>query len=497
MSEKKSAIVIGAGVGGIATAIQLAQHGYSVKIFEKNPNPGGRCGQIVRDGHTFDLGATIVLMPGIYRDVFKMLGLSFEECLEAKPLPVIYQLHYADGTIFDFTTNEDRMQSQLEAIEPGSFQQFGLYVAEGYKMFQLALQKLLGRNFYHWFEFVNFGNIKLLFDLKTHIRQATYVQRFFKDQRLKTAFSFQNIYVGQNPFKAPALFAMLPAAEISEGSFCFKGGMYSVVEKLLTVAAGLGVECECNKPVARIVVDKHSAKGVIFEDGSYVRADLVVANADLPYVYRDLLPGKCQSAWLDHLDYSCSAITFHWGLDKQYPQLADHCVFLSEDYREGLNKLFDENSMSDAPSFYVHAPVGNDPSAAPEQQDSISIIIPVGKIEARQAQDWDQLKQTARHYVIERLKKEGLTDIEAHIKFEICYNPQTWNTNCHITKGAVFGSVSHHITQMGYFRPHNRHNRYKNLYFVGGSTHPGNGIPLVLLSSKLTTERILKEQTNK
>ena len=119
MSEKKSAIVIGAGVGGIATAIQLAQHGYSVKIFEKNPNPGGRCGQIVRDGHTFDLGATIVLMPGIYRDVFKTLGLSFEECLEAKPLPVIYQLHFADGTIFDFTTNEHRMKMPGTSIQSG------------------------------------------------------------------------------------------------------------------------------------------------------------------------------------------------------------------------------------------------------------------------------------------------------------------------------------------------------------------------------------------
>jgi len=493
MDGNKSALIIGAGVGGIATAVQLARNGYKVKVYEKNASPGGRCGQIIRDGHTFDLGATIFLMPSIYRSVFKSLGLSLEDCLTVKPMSVIYKLYFADGEAINFTTDKAAMQSQLERIEPGSFEKLQSYVSKGYSLFQLAEKELLGRNFYALFDFINLKNVGLLFRIKTHIKHKTYIGRFFKDPHLKTTFTFQNIYVGQNPFKAPALFSMLPAAELTEGSLVPAGGMYSVVETLVSTATSLGVEFYYNKPVAGISVEKDKARSLLFEDGSEIQAGIIVANADLPYVYRELLPDRFRSARIEHLQYSCSAITFHWGLDKMYPQLENHSVFVSRHYKESLEKIFDENGMSDEPCFYVHAPAASDPSAAPRDQDSISIIVPVGHLDPKKEQDWNKLKQTARASVIQRLKKEGLEDIEEHIKFEICYMPKTWNSAYNISRGSVFGSINHNIFQMGYFRPHNRHSRYKNLYFVGGSTHPGNGVPLVLLSSKLTSERILKE----
>jgi phytoene dehydrogenase-like protein len=166
---------------------------------------------------------------------------------------------------------------------------------------------------------------------------------------------------------------------------------------------------------------------------------------------------------------------------------------LAGDYKESLDKIFKDKTMAEAPSFYIHAPVKNDPSAAPEGQDTISVIVPVGHLDPKKDQDWAALKEIARAGILKRLQSEGLTDLEEHIKFEICYLPKTWETVLNITKGSVFGSISHSILQMGYFRPHNKHPRYKNLYFVGGSTHPGNGVPLVLLSSKLTSERILKD----
>jgi phytoene desaturase len=491
--DKKSVVVIGAGVGGIATAIRLAQQGYQVKVYEKNAAPGGRCGQLLREGHRFDLGATIFLMPSLYRQVFESIGLSLEESFETKPLPVIYRIYYGNGETLDFTTEKERMDAQLEKIEPGSAQKARLFVSNGYRLFQMAVKELLGRNFYSLFEFVNFKNIGLLFKIKTHIRLLAYVGRFFKHTHLKVAFSFQNIYVGQNPFTAPALFSMLSAAELTEGSLFPVGGMYSIVEKLVSVAKALGVEFIYGKSVVQIKVGKNKAEGIVLEDGSEIQGDIVVANADLPYVYRELLPGKCSSFRLDHLKYSCSALVFHWGLDKTYPQLAHHGVFLSEHFRESLDMIFKNKTLSNEPSFYIHAPVNTDPTAAPADQDSISVIVPVGHLVARKEQDWNALKQLARTSVLERLKKEGLDDFEEHLKFEICYLPKTWNTAYNITKGSVFGSVNHSILQMGYFRPHNKHHRYKNLYFVGGSTHPGNGVPLVLLSSKLTSERILKD----
>jgi phytoene desaturase len=493
MSDSKSVVIIGAGIGGIATAVYLAKNGYEVKVYEKNSFPGGRCGQIIHDGHRFDLGATMLLMPTIYRKVFESLGLNFEDYLEVKPLNNIYKIYFDDGAEIAFTTDDIKMRSQLEKIESGSFRNFQTFVSRGYEFFQLSLYKLIARNFYNLFEFVNLKNVWLLFRLKIYISQYTYTRRFFKHTHLKMAFTFQNIYVGQSPFKSPALFAMLPSAELTEGSFFPAGGMYSIIDKLLSTARDLGVQFYYNKPVSKIKINNNEARSIILDDGNEINADIIVANADLPYVYRELLPDKNISLRIDHLKFSCSAIVFHWGLDKIYPLLEHHSVFLSDEYRASLDSIFMEKSLNDKPCFYIHAPVRSDPSAAPPNQDSISVIVPVGHLDEKYNQDWNKLKHIARSSVIDRLIKMGMKDIEKHIKFEICYLPNSWKTIYNISKGSVFGSVNHNIMQMGYFRPHNRHNRYHNFYFVGGSTHPGSGIPLVLLSAKLTSERILKE----
>jgi phytoene desaturase len=306
------------------------------------------------------------------------------------------------------------------------------------------------------------------------------------------AYTFQNIYVGQSPFDAPALFSMVPAAELTEGSYFPKGGMFTIVKKLLTAAESSGVQFHYNKAVTTIRVTGKKAESVIFEDGSETTADVIVANADLPYVYRKLLPDKRMSGKLDRLNYSCSAICYHWGLNKVYPQLGHHSVFLSDRFREGLDRIFIDKSVSDQPSFYVHAPARTDPSAAPENQDTLSFIVGVGHIDKMKKQDWENISKKTRSALIRRLKQLGLEDIEEHIKFEFCYTPENWESACNISRGSVFGSLAHNMMQMGYFRPHNRHHKYKNLFFVGGSTHPGNGIPNILISAKLTSERILK-----
>jgi len=493
MSESKKAVIIGAGVGGIATAVFLAQKGYTVKVVEKNANPGGRCGQMIQEGHRFDLGATILLMPSIYRKVFTSLGMDMDKELETTSLEPVYKLFFGDDTDFAFTRDINKMKLQLEAIEPGSFAHYERYVKEGYAFFNLSIDGLLGRNFYRLFQFINFKSIRLLIRLKTWIRHTDYIKRFFTDIRLQMAFTFQNIYVGQNPYKQPAFFSMLPGAEIAEGALFPKGGMHSVVEKLLATAVDLGVEFQYKKTVSNIIVNGDKIQGIQLEDGAIIYADVVIANADLPYVYSKLLPESRLSRSLKKKEYSCSAIVFHWGIDKVYPQLAHHSVFLNDPYKQGMDQIFNEKSVSVNPSFYIHAPVRTDKSAAPDNQDTLSVIVPVGHMDEKHEQDWQVLKQTARDGVIRRLKEAGMTDIEDHIKFETSYLPKTWESYCNVTNGSVFGSLSHTIFQMGYFRPHNRHDKYKNLYFVGGSTHPGNGIPLVLMSAKLTSERILKE----
>jgi len=496
MTKKPKAIIIGAGIGGLTTAIYLAKNGYKVDVYEKNATPGGRCGQIIQEGHRFDLGATLLMMPSIYRTVLNDIDIDLEKDLEAIQLDPVYKLFFSDGSSFFFSPDDEVMKKQLEDMEPGSFQKYQEYIREGYDFFNLATKDLLGRNFENLQSFINVKNTWLLMKLKTYRKHTNYVQSFFSDPRLQMAFTFQNIYVGQSPYDAPAFFSMLPGAEVTEGAWFPKGGMHRIVEKLLEKATSQGVSIQYKSPVERIITNCTHTEGIILQNGSRITADLVVGNADLPYIYRDLLQEKQTAQALKKKKYSCSAIVFHWGVNKVYPQLEHHSVFLNDPFKKGLDAIFREKSLSDNPSFYVHAPVRSDKSAAPENKDTLTVIVPVAHLDEQADQDWKKLKKKARSAVISRLKEAGLTDIEENIKFEICYLPKTWESSCNVTNGSVFGSLAHNIFQMGYFRPQNRHRKYKNLYFAGGSTHPGNGVPLVLLSAKLTTERILKDSTN-
>jgi phytoene desaturase len=494
MNENKSAAIIGAGIGGITTAIYLAQNGYRVTVFEKNSSPGGRCGQLIRDGHRFDLGATMLMMPGIYKSVFGSLGIPLFENNDIEPLEDLYKIYFDNNEVIAFTTDKEKMRAQLEKIEPGSYEKSEKYVKTGYGIFDLGINKLIGRNFDNVFQFANFKNLGLLIKLKTYISNYRYVTKFFRNEHLQMAYTFQNIYVGQSPFDSPALFSMVPAAELTEGSFFPKGGMFTIVEKLVAAAKENGVEFIYNKPVKQIILKGKTADSLLFNDGTEFKTDIIVANADLPYVYRSLLPDKAKSRRLDNMKYSCSAICYHWGLDKKYPQLGHHSVFLSDGFRDGLDKIFKDKSISDRPSFYIHAPTRSDAAAAPEGQDTFSFIVGAGHLDPRKKQDWDVLKKQTHNALITRLKELGLNDIEEHIKFEICYTPESWESALNISRGSVFGSLAHNMMQMGYFRPHNQHAKYRNIYFVGGSTHPGNGIPNILLSAWLTSERILNKK---
>lgn len=491
--RNKSVIIVGAGIGGIATSIALAKQGYRVQVYEKRSLPGGRCGRFVRDGHRFDIGATLVLMPSVYRKVFQYIDLDFDECLDLKPIDDIYTIYFDENRKLAFSTDKKKMREQLEEFEPGSFKAYEKYIATGYDFYKIAITKLLGRNYYRLFEFMSIPNFRRLLKMKTYIRHSKYVKWFFKDTDLQKAFSFQNIYVGQSPYQAPAFFSMLSAVELTEGTLFPVGGIYSIVEKLMVTAKDNGVKFHFNKTVKEVVILKGSVKGIKLTNGLTKQADLVVINADLPNAYKNILPDKRKAHRIDKKKYSCSAFVFHWGLDKRYNKLGHHSIFLSKEYHSNLKKIFRDKALAPNPSFYVHAPARTDETAAPRDMDTISVIVPVGHISDKHLQPWDEFRALARKSVINRLKQFGLEDFEEHIKFEVCYNPLTWENSYRVEKGGVFGSLSHTIFQMGYFRPANRHCKYKNLYFVGGSTHPGNGIPLVLLSAKLTSERILEE----
>jgi phytoene desaturase len=285
---------------------------------------------------------------------------------------------------------------------------------------------------------------------------------------------------------------MMPYTELAHGVWYPKGGMYSIVETLANLAEQAGVEFEFDALVERIEVNGSQARGVVLSDGRQIKADAVLANADLPYVYKELLPPAGESERLARKRFSCSVISFFWGVDKPYQQLPPHTLFLANDYRENFTSIINDLDLPANPCLYVHAPARLDPSMAPEGQDTIIAIVPVGHMSENGEQDWAQIRDTARQHVFRRLKALGITDLEEHLKFEVNYTPLSWRKRYNLVKGSTHG-LCHNLTQLGYFRPHNRHAHYHNLYFVGASTHPGTGMPTAMVSGRLAAERMIEE----
>lgn len=494
MNTRPTALVIGAGIGGIAVAARLARAGFDVEVVEKNGAAGGRCGQIIRDGHRFDTGATLLLMPEVFAETYEALGERMEDLLDLRRVDPTYRIHFADGSTLALTNDLNDMQSQLEAIEPGSFGALLRYLVEGHDIYHLALPRLVGRNFYSLGEYFSPRNLPLLIELKPLANHYKNVSRHFRDPHLRQAFSFQNMYLGLSPFDAPATYTLLQYTELADGVWFPRGGLYRVIESLVGIAERQGVRFRYHAPAARIEVGDDRATGVILANGERLTADIVVADADLPYVYARLLPDdRAEADRLNRLKYTCSAIMFYWGVDTVYPQLGTHNVFLAGDYRGSFERIFRDHEAPDEPSVYVHAPARIDPSAAPAGQDTLMVLVPVGHLTDMPAQDWPALQASVRQAALRRLASEvGISDLERHIKFEISFTPRTWANMYNLAKGAAFG-LSHNFTQVGYLRPHNRHRRYHNLYFVGSSTHPGAGLPMALISARLACERILGE----
>ncbi len=490
----RSVIVIGAGIGGITAAIHLAGQGIKVTVLEKNSRPGGRCDRFSRDGHHFDTGPTLLVMPLLYEAEFAALGtgVSLRELLDLQRVDPTYHLIFDDGSQLALTSDMKSMQEQLESFQPGSFPGLLRYMGEGHRHYHLSMEKLVNRNFRKATDFFKFSNLPLVYQLKPLANHYRNMSAYFDDPRLKAAFTFQDVYMGLSPFEAPATFSMMPYTELAHGVWYPKGGMYSIVETLAKLAEKAGVEFEFDTFVERIEVNGSQAQGVVLSDGRQIKADAVLANADLPYVYKELLPPAGESERLTRKRFSCSVISFFWGVDKHYLQLPPHTLFLANDYRENFTSIIDDLDLPTNPCLYVHAPARLDPSMAPEGQDTIIAIVPVGHMSENGDQDWAQIRDTARQHVFRRLKTLGITDLEEHLKFEVNYTPLSWRKRYNLMKGSTHG-LCHNLTQLGYFRPHNRHSLYHNLYFVGASTHPGTGMPTAMVSGRLAAERMMDE----
>ena len=487
--NKKNVLVIGAGIGGITAATHLAQRDWTVTVIEKNDNPGGRCDRISSEGHHFDTGPTLLVMPLLYESEFQTLGTSLYEMLDLIRVDPTYHLVFDDGSQLALTSDMQSMENQLESIEKGSFQSLLRYLEEGHRHYHLGIEKLVRPDFRKATDFFKLSYLPLISQVKPLVKHYANMKRYFTDSRLKSAFTFQDVYMGLSPFEALATFSLLPYTELAHGVWYPKGGMYQFVKALMSLARKAGVEFIFNREVEGIDVVGNRAQGVIVDDKRW-KADAILANADLPYVYRNLLPAHKEAWKMARKRYSCSVISFFWGVDKVYQKLEPHTLFLSDDYRENFVSINEELSIPENPSLYIHAPARLDPSMAPAGEDTLIGIVPVGHMAENGRQDWAALRDQARQHVFRRLALLGIQDLQDHIKFEVNFTPLSWRKRYNLVKGATHG-LSHNLTQLGYFRPDLQHPRYRNLYFTGASTRPGTGLPNAMISGRQVAQRII------
>ena len=492
-NSQKSAIIIGGGVGGLCTAARLLKNGYQVTVLEKEDKVGGRAHRIHNKGYTFDTGPTLLMMTDVLYDTFEYCGKNFDDYIELLQLEPNYQVAFADKSRITVSSNLPKFHRELAKFDPKAPSQFYKFFSDVSEIYRISRNNFIDKNFDSILDFINPKSGTELIRKRGLSKLYSFVSHYFKDERLRQLFSFQSMYLGVSPHEAPAVYSVVSYMETGLGIWYPKGGMYSLSEALQNLVIDLGGEIITKSPVKEIIVENKTATGVVTKNGK-LKADLVIANSDLVYTYKNLLTSNDRpsmpDAKLDSFKQASSALLFYWGVDDKCEGMLHHNVYLCKDFKKNLEEIFHEKVLPRDPSFYTYIPTKTDPSLAPKGKNVFYVLVPVPNLLAKA--NWEKGIAKIKSQVLKRLKTEFGLDIENKIKTETVFTPQDFETKFNLYNGSAFG-LSHHFFQSGYFRPNNKSKDIKNLYFVGASTYPGGGIPMVTLSAKLVTERILKD----
>ncbi|KAG7669378.1 hypothetical protein Ndes2526B_g05695 [Nannochloris sp. 'desiccata'] len=516
-------VVVGGGAGGLASAGRLARAGCSVKLLEKNAELGGRVQSENINGWRFDTGPSLLLFPQKYEETFKALGTPMASVVDIRRIePAAYRVFFpsSPGYSIDLLNNPDDMATQLEELEPGAGASFFKFLAMAKSHLDVGMPYFIDRSF------DELKNAKNLFDLLPKLSSINpwqmlgphdmVMRKFFRDPRLRAAFTFQDLYVGLSPGSAPAVFSLLAGTELTDGVWYPRGGFQSVRDGLEAAIKNCGVEIRTQSEVASIEVGQNGAvQGVRTTSGDYIEADVVVCNRDLPAAYSLLHQSPIasvadyalkQTKKLSNLKYSAGVIAYNWCIKGKLEGLAHHNVFLSEKFEAAWKPAATPRELPEFPNFYVHVPSRTDPTAAPEGCDSVMILLPVAHMQLKAKKTgtynsasendsctiYDELVTAGRERIVDSFKTAGIGDVSKLIAHEMIITPPQWKERYGVQHGAAFG-LSHTLDQLSLFRPADKDDAINGLYFVGASTRPGNGVPLCFIGAKLTAERILKD----
>ena len=488
--ESKSVAIVGAGPGGLAAAMLLAHAGAQVTVYEKSADVGGRTRTFSENGYLFDYGPTFFLYPQILESLFSRCGLSLADFVTLLRVEPGYCLAFEDGPNVrasgDIAVLE-REIAQLDAHDAKSIRRF----IEANRRKLAAFTPVLQRPFNSLLDYLAPKIVMALREIIPLSSVDVDLSRFFKDPRVRLAFSFQTKYLGMSPFRCPNLFTFLAFLEYEFGVWHPVGGCGAVSEGMASASRALGVDIRLEEPVSEIVFQGRRATGIRTERGTE-RYDAVVINGDFAHTVPRLIPNKLRRRWSDKRieakHYSCSTFMLYLGVEGSY-DLDHHTIFLSREYSRNIAEIEAGETVPTEPSIYVANPGRTDPSFAANGNSSLYVLVPVGHCGAV---DWSKERQTFRNTVIQRLEGLGLAGLQGRIRSERILTPEDWRDEFSVFRGATF-NLAHSLDQMLYFRPHNRLEDLDRVYLVGGGTHPGSGLPVIYEGARITADLILAD----
>ena len=485
----EKAIVVGAGFGGIAAALRLAAAGFQVEIFDNNAQAGGRAGIYHRSGYTFDAGPTVITAPFLFDELWQLFGKLRPEAIEFRELSPWYRIHFADGRHFDYGGSDEHLMQRVHDFAPGDLPGYRKLLLKVEEIYKVGFEQLGDQPFDSHLAMLRV--LPQMVRLRTDRSIYSFVSRYIQDEALRRVFSFQPLLVGGNPFYTTCIYSLIQHLERKDGVLFAMGGTAALVQALVRLMLEQGINIRLNCPVQRILIREGRARGVLLEDGDSIPADIVVANADAPALYRKLVPPQWRKKWTNarirRQKFSMGLFVLYLGVRRTYPALAHHSILLGESYKELLKEIFDHKLLPDDISLYLHAPTRTDPSLAPPGCESLYALVPVPNLEpvpGMKPIDWSVEAPRLEQRTLDLLERTLCPDLRRHL--EVCFyvTPEHFR-NALLTEHGTGFSIQPTLLQSASFRFHNRSEDVQGLYLVGAGTHPGAGLPGVLCSAKV------------
>ncbi len=489
--KKKSAIIIGSGVAGLAIATRLCLQGFEVKVYERNSYPGGKLSMFAKDGYRFDAGPSLFTQPQNIEALFSAAGEPLQDYFNYKPIDIACKYFFENGKIIRAFTQADAFAEEL-LLQAGENKKTVLnYLTESKILYHNVGSVFLNHSLHKRSTWMHKRIFKALMAIKfSYLFKSLhqYNSKKFKTAEAAQIFNRYATYNGSNPYKAPAMLSLIPHLELNEGTFYPTGGMISITNALYKLAQKKGVQFYFNTPVQRIIHADNCAHGIVVNDEN-IYADIVVSNADIYFTYKNLLNHSNKANQVLKQKRSSSALIFYWGINKTFDELGLHNIFFSSNYKEEFNTIFKKKTLFNDPTVYINITCKEDPAHAPAGKENWFVMI---NVPANSGQNWEELIAQAKINIIKKLNRLLQTDIEPLIESETILDPVIIEERTGSFMGSLYGSSSN-SKMAAFLRPPNFTGYVKNLYCCGGSVHPGGGIPLCLKSAQITASIITKD----